>query len=303
MGNFEEFKASFGSLDDYLNKGYLNAGRPIPSNIPQLDQLLTGGFRSGLHILGGEPAAGKSALGLYIAMLTALSGTNVLYCSLEMSRYQCIERCASFWSLQTGMPFSSGNAWEHALKAREADKEARRQGKVEEYANYALEHDPVVVAAKRFDQECKSLAIADSEELHELKGIERTAAKGVQAGLELLIVDYLQYVSVDGVADEYTRVTKVSKHLNRLGVSLGIPVIALASCSRSNNGSKPNMHVFKGSGDIEYNALDCMLLTKDPDAPSTRQLHVVKNRNGGETTPDDCLYFGFDGAHNSFEPL
>lgn len=306
MTSFEQFKGQFGSIEDYLNRGYLNGGRPIPSNIPPLDNLLCGGFRSGLHVIGGEPAAGKSAFGLFVAMMSALSGANVMYCTLEMSRYQCIERCASFWSLETGLPFNGGRTWEYALKARERDRAARQQGRIEEYVKEAMSNDPVIVGVNRFAERCSSLVIADTEPLHDIAGIEQTTAAGVQAGLDMLIVDYLQFVSAGDIAEEYQRVSTVSKRLNRLGVTLNIPVIALASCARPNNKSTaqaPNMHVFKGSGDIEYHALSASIITVEPDEPSTRKLHVVKNRFGGLTSPSTCIQFSFDGAHNKFDLL
>lgn len=57
-GSWEAFRDSFGTTIDYLQSGYLNSGSPVPTNIAPLDELLCGGWRAGLHIIGGEPAAG-----------------------------------------------------------------------------------------------------------------------------------------------------------------------------------------------------------------------------------------------------
>lgn len=303
--SFEDFKNRFGSIEDYLNHDYLNGGRPIPSNIAPLDSVLSGGFRSGLHIIGGEPAAGKSAFGLFLSMMASIGGANVMYCTLEMSRGICIERCASFWSLETGLPFNGGRTWEYALKAREQNRKAKRQGKTEQYIKEAIQNDPVVAGTYKFAHECSSLVIADTEPLHEISGIEQAAAEGAKSGLDLLIVDYLQFVNLDGVLDEYTRVSSVSKRLNRLGVVLNIPVIALASNRRDESkGSKPpNMHMFKGSGDIEYHALSASIIAVDHEDPTTRSLHIVKNRFGRLTNPDSPIRFSFDGEHNKFDLL
>lgn len=293
---WDGYRDSFGGLGDYFRSHYLTAVPPMPSNIAPLDALLCGGFRPGLHVVGGEPAAGKSAFGLFLSMMAALSGGRVLYVSLEMSRGQCIERCASFASLSTGQPFRWGDVWRLALGARER---AERGG---ECIETCMAHDPVALALKALEERFAGLAIADGSTIADMADIERTAEDGRKSGLGLLVVDYLQYVSVDGITDEYARVSSASKRLNMLGVRLGLPVIALASCSRAGNakGKPPDMHSFKGSGDIEYHALSASVIERSPDDPDARRLHVVKNRFGGVTDPDSPIRLLFDGAHNSF---
>ena len=225
---WDGYRDSFGGLGDYFRSHYLTAVPPMPSNIAPLDALLCGGFRPGLHVVGGEPAAGKSAFGLFLSMMAALSGGRVLYVSLEMSRGQCIERCASFASLSTGQPFRWGDVWRLALGARERAEAGER-------IEQCVSHDPVALALKALEERFSGLAIADGSTIADMSDIERIAEDGRKSGLGLLVVDYLQYVSVDGMADEYTRVSEASKRLNMLGVRLGLPVIALASCSRAGN--------------------------------------------------------------------
>lgn len=302
-GSWEAFRDSFGTTIDYLQSGYLNSGSPVPTNIAPLDELLCGGWRAGLHIIGGEPAAGKSAFGLFSLMMASLSGTRSLYVSLEMGRGQCLSRCYSYASLTTGRPFRWGDTWMLARDARARRDDALRRGEAMEFAEEFMRSDPYAMAAKSFDERFGSMAVADSEALHEIGGIEQAARRGRASGLECVVVDYLQYIDVEGVTDEYARVSAASKRLNRLGVELGIPVVALASCSRSGNakGKAPTMHDFKGSGDIEYHALSASIIAKDPQDPRARLLHVVKNRFGGTTEPEQPIVFTFDGAHNSFE--
>ena len=71
--DWEAFRDSHGTRDEFIERDYLRAGTPVPSNILPLDDMLCGGFRPGLHVLGGEPGAGKSALGLFVSMMCALS--------------------------------------------------------------------------------------------------------------------------------------------------------------------------------------------------------------------------------------
>lgn len=301
-GEWEAFRDSFGTMQQHLDGGYLDCGSPVPTNVPPLDSLLCGGWRPGLHVVGGEPGAGKSAFGLFACMMTALSGTRCLYASLEMSRSQCLSRCLSYASLSTGHPFRWGDAWELAQAARARRDAAMRSGTVGEFPREFVESDPYAVASSEFLERFGTMAVADSDPLHEVGGLEEAARTGRRAGLELLVVDYLQFIDVEGIADEYARVSAASKRLNRLGVELGIPVIALASCSRSGNarGKAPTMHDFKGSGDIEYHALSASIIERDAQDASIRRLHVVKNRFGGVTDPESPIELEFDGAHNAF---
>lgn len=300
---WKSFRDSYGTVQSFLERGYLNSGSPVPSNIPPLDSLLCGGFRPGLHVLGGEPGSGKSALGLFISMMSALSGGRVMYVSLEMSRSQCMSRCLSYISLSTGSAFAWGDMWRLARDARRRRDVALGSGDLTGFASEFVASDPVAIAASSLDRRCPGLLIADSQDLGELSGTEAALSAGRECGLDLAVIDYLQYVEADGIVNEYDRVSTVSKRLNVLAVRLGIPILALASCSRagSRKPDAPDMHVFKGSGDIEYHALSAMLIDRDPQGSDLdRRLHVVKNRFGGVTDPATCIRLRFDGAHNAF---
>lgn len=299
---WEELRDSYGSPLRYLNDNYLNAGSPVPTNIPALDEILCGGLRPGMHVLGGEPGAGKSALGLFLSMTSAMAGANVFYASLEMGAGQCWDRCASCMSLTTGKPFRWGDTWALGAKARARQVNALRQGRVHEFVSHDLmEQDPMGMAVSALMERCPGLLIADSDTLHSIEDIEAAAAQAAPSGLSMLVVDYLQYVDAGDAASEYERVCTVSKRLNRLGVSLGIPVLALASMSRP--GAKqgaPSMHSYKGSGDVEYNALSAWIIERGPEDADVRRLHVVKNRFG-TVTGDAPVLLRFDGTHCSFE--
>lgn len=303
------FRDAHGTMGDFIEHGYLRTGTPVPSNIPQLDALLCGGFRPGLHVLGGEPGAGKSALGLFVSAMSALSGARVEYLSLEMSGAQCMARLLSLASLWTGAPFRWGDVHELAETAREklgevlSDWRGVDLARGDGYRFLVESGDPVAGACAELERKCPGLLVADSERVRDISGIEQELERGRACGLDFAVVDYLQYVCEEGTASEYDKVSSVSKRLNTLAVRLGMPVLALASLSRQGTkGGAPDMHMFKGSGDIEYHALSAMVIDRDPEGSDLeRRLHVVKNRFGGVTAPETCVRLRFDGAHNSFE--
>lgn len=302
------FHDSRSSVAGYIERGYLGSGTPVPSNIPPLDDALCGGFRPGLHVIGGEPGAGKSALGLFIAAMGALSGARIEYISLEMSHEQCMSRVLSLMSLGTDKPFRWGDVHFLADRAREGltqrlmDWRNMGEAGVSAYERLLDAGDPVATACRRLESKCMGLVVASGAGIGDISGIEGELAEARACGLDMAIVDYLQYVGVEGVAGEYDRVSTVSRRLNLLAVTLGLPVLALASCSRAGASKGPDMHAFKGSGDIEYHALSAMVIDRGPDCTEyERRLHVVKNRFGATTTPESCIRLRFDGAHNSFE--
>lgn len=299
--SWARYSASRGSMKGYLERDYLYSNSPVPTNIAPLDNVLCGGLRAGLHILGGEPGAGKSALGLFISVMCALSGAHVEYVSLEMSRSQCIDRCLSLISvIKGGTNFKWGDIPALAERARSVAAD----GPGSPISNLIEASDPVALACQAFERSCSGLVMSDAAQLYDISGIENELHEARNSGLDLAVIDYLQYISADGVTSEYERVSTVSRRLNMLAVSLDIPILALASCSREGNKSSraPDMHSFKGSGDIEYHALSAMIIGHSPKCSDLeREVHVVKNRFGSVTSPDAPIMLKFDGGHNLFE--
>lgn len=313
MSAWTELRDRFGGPLSFLQHGYLDVSQPVPTLIEPLDRNLSGGMLPGLHVLGGEPGSGKSALGLFIAFMAALSGANVMFASLEMGAAMCWARVASCASLTTGPPFGWSDVWVIGEEARRRQVDARRAGAVGEFVNgWLLESDPVGRSVSRLLDTCPGLVVADASKLPDLESIEGAAREAAGLGLSLLVVDYLQYVSMRDEAgrDEYSRVSAVSRRLSALGVSLDVPVLALASfnrgaaAGRSRKPAEPSertedMHGFRGSGSIEYDAVSAWVLTSDAEEEGMRRLHVVKNRAGALTGPGG-IPLRFDGAHNSF---
>lgn len=301
---WEEFRDGYGSYEDLLQRGYLDAPLPVPTGIGPLDAVLSGGMRCGLHTLGGEPGAGKSALSLFIAMQAALRGANAFFVSLEMQRVQCVARCASLLSLSgVRTPFRWADWEELGREARRGRDSASRAGTLRAFVDGFTRSDPVASAVYALKEACPGLCIADAPELHDLRELGRAVERAAGCGASLVVVDYLQNVSTGEQQTEYDRISGISRALNALGNCHGIPVLALSSMNRQSNAkTAPDMHGLRGSGQLEYDSVSSWVILKDgdprPDGSQPVALHVVKNRFGPSGA--EPLRFDFDGAHNNF---
>lgn len=76
-----------------------NTDRPpeilVKTGFEKLDETLKGGLTTGLHFLGAAPGTGKTALCLQMADQMAAAGIEVLFFSLEMSKYELGARSVS----------------------------------------------------------------------------------------------------------------------------------------------------------------------------------------------------------------
>ena len=295
---WEAFRDRFGTVGGFVQHGYLYAPEPLKTGITPFDAL-TGGIRPGVTVIGGEPGAGKSAMALQMAANVALAGSRVLYVSLEMDYQQCAARVASYASTTQGdplKPFSWSRAWETARAARHRIDQGTRDGRAQEVM-HELSHggDPVITAARFMAESMPGLAICADGSAADIERFEATAATACDLGARLVVLDYLQLLQAPGLSD-YERTGAVSKALTALATAHGVPFVVLSSLSRD-GGRSPDMHAYRGSGQIEYDAGLAVLLTKG-DGPGAVALHVVKNRHG--ECRADPYPLEFDGAHNRF---
>lgn len=306
VSGWDGFRDGFGTWDDFTERYYLRSASPAPTSLTPLDELLGGGMVPGIHVLGGEPGAGKSALALQVATLSAMAGRKVLYVSLEMSRGQCLSRCLSLVSDDTGHEFPWSAVPRMGRELRNRIEGVKRSGAdPAQVVREANESDPVCLAKRFLEEKCGGLAVADGAELSELSTLASTSAKAREAGMELLIIDYLQRLRTEALG-EYETVSSASKGLAGLAHSLDVPVLVLSSLNRqSNSNGSASMFGFKGSGQIEYDAESAWVLARDknrasPEGKRAVALHVVKNRHGALT--GEPIALSFDGAHNRLDP-
>ncbi|HDH45384.1 MAG TPA: hypothetical protein ENG66_08415 [Thermococcus sp.] len=259
--------------------------RPVyPTGIEEIDELLGGGYREGLHIIGGITSAGKTSLALRIAVNNAFEKRPVLYITYEMSQLELWARIisalvkdVSYLDIKQGnLPknFRSLAGWEN----------------IEKIAEYL----------KIVEGDCGM--INQYTTLYTVEEIEAEAKKiKIRSGIApLVIVDYIQRMPANEELkrkDIRERIDFIISSLQtRVARGIGCPVIALSSVSRSSyevkedTGIERKLSAFKESGGIEFTGYTVALLWQDTKAEEAEGVEenehiivfeVLKNRENG----------------------
>ena len=253
-----------------------------------LDGLL-GGMQAGeLHVLAARPSVGKTAfaLGVAVAAARAPERRRTLFCSLEMSKEQLAARLVALLGGLDGADYG---------KIVQAELTGAERAEIGDRA----------VAAGALP-----IAVDDTAamRLSELCAKARAAAADGRGAVGLVIVDYLQLVTVPNVRGNVPReqiVGQITRALKALAKELKAPVLALAQLNRgveTRADKRPSLADLRESGSIEQDADTVMVLhaperhglQKYPDGSSTAgvvELHLLKNRKGRT----GMVYFDFAG--------
>lgn len=207
----------------------------VPSGFEKIDKITSGWQESDLVILAARPGMGKTAFILSMARNMAVEQKiPVAVFSLEMSSVQLITRMISS---------ETGIASEKLRKANLQDHEWKQlYTKVK-----SLEDAPLYI------DDTPALSIFD------LRAKARRLVS--QHGVKLLVIDYLQLMTLGGGKSNGNReqeISTISRSLKSIAKELNIPVIALSQLSRAvetRGGSKrPLLSDLRESGAIEQDA-------------------------------------------------
>src|SRR5688572_7397499 len=258
--------AAYGRLD-YLHqhKGEISG---IRTGFADLDTLTSGLQKSDLVIVAARPSVGKTSLALNFTEHAAVQeGKSVGVFSLEMSKEQLVLRLLS--------------------SVANIDSQRLRTGFLEEMdftrlapAMNALAEAPIYI-----------------DDTPNISTMElRTKARRLQAeaGLDMLVVDYLQLMQSSTHARDANRVqevSEISRGLKSLARELNLPVIALSQLSRQpemRESKEPRLSDLRESGAIEQDADLVMFLWREKERGADDQdldgevinLQLAKHRNG-----------------------
>lgn len=179
----------------------------VPTGFKRLDTMTAGLQGGDLIILAARPSMGKTALALNIAQHVALRhGGSVGIFSLEMSTQQLIRRLMSAEAQVDNHKLATGFL---------SDKDL----------NDLLNALEVLATAKIFVDDSANPSLLEM----------RSKARRLQAehGLDLLIIDYLQLMSLGKFENRNLEIGAISRALKGLAKELDVPVMALSQLSRA----------------------------------------------------------------------
>lgn len=189
-------------------------------------------------VIGGVTGSGKSYLASNLAAESVLQGRKVGMVNFEMTqmavatRYLAILSGLPKWRLEMGKNFST----EHWLKAKKvADDLLSQSG---------------------------GAMVANESSVFSLADIEESYVRLVDAGVEQVIIDYAQLVTVNGAEGIYQRSEKVATRLRELTHEHPVQTIALSQFNReeAKRNKPPSIHGLMGGGIWEHAANQIWLL-------------------------------------------
>lgn len=228
-------------------------------------------------VIGGEPSAGKTALGLMLAYHMA-------------KKYR-----VGFFSLETGTRKLTARLVSAAIGINFNDI---KRGTMDEAAW-------LQVAQGGEDFTARGLTLIPAAGMTPTQIQAESRARGFQ----IIFVDYIQLVEPEGYprANTAQAIAGVSRSMHTFAQSTGTLVVELAQLSRpekSGGWRPPDMHSLKETGQLEQDADAIMLLYRpkpdgDLDPNKTRILKIAKQKEGRLGT----WPMAFDGTHQRFGPL
>lgn len=288
-----------GTFDGFLAYLRRNADRdPVPTGFPSLDKILNGGLVPGLYIMGAVSSLGKTALMVNIADNIAAAGTDVLYFSLEMSKYELMARSIS--RLSFSLAGKNKDNVDNAFSTFGVMFGAKQINEPGSLLKDAAEIYRQTVAPHIWYFEGVGSITVDEIRKAVRQHIAKTGRKPV------VFVDYLQIIAApDPRATDKHNTDVIVTTLKQMSRDEDIPVFCISSLNRMNYNEPVNMAAFKESGAIEYGSdvliglqlyglgwegseskdkhkarIQKLIEKAEKDDRISIQVRVLKNRNG-----------------------
>lgn len=255
----------------------------VSSGYSDLDKKTAGFQAADLVIVAARPSMGKTTFAMNLCEHAALTGDKpVLIFSLEMPAEQIIMR----------MLASLGRIDQTRIRTGQLDDE--------DWARMSSTMGMLLEKGKLFIDDSSGLTPT------EVRSRARRIARE-HGGISMIMIDYLQLMSVPGLADNRTlEIAEISRSLKSLAKELEVPVIALSQLNRSleqRADKRPINSDLRESGSIEQDADLIMFIYRDEvyheDTPEKGIAEIIigKQRNG----PIGKVRLTFQGQFSRFD--
>ncbi|MCO6321393.1 DnaB-like helicase C-terminal domain-containing protein [Staphylococcus epidermidis] len=281
---------------------------PTSTGFPLLDEVLSGGMREGLTVIGAISSLGKTTMAQQIADNVAQSGRDVLFISLEMARTELMSKSISRETL---------------IEVLENDGDIRNAKTsigitdASKHKNYSKDEKRLInTAIERYNEYAGHIYIVEAfgqigfQDVRELVKIhyEKTGKAPI------VVIDYLQIMKPDDPrATDKTNTDKAVNGLKQISRDFKTTIVAISSLNRESYNRPMSLTAFKESGAIEYSSdvligLDFTKMLENSNemdfeeekdkVPRNITLTILKNRNGRTGKRINYLY---DPRFNYFE--
>lgn len=253
---------SFSRIEEMAaNQGQLTG---LTTGFIDIDNKLSGMQKSDLILLAARPSMGKTALGVNIAVNSAIqTDSSVAIFSLEMSKEQLVQRMISSVSHVGLQNIISGRLTE------------------DEWIKIIDVMGPLSQAEIFIDD---TAGISLTEMMAKCRRLK------IEKGLDLIVIDYLQLMeSSSRQENRQQEISTISRGLKGLAKEMECPVIALSQLSRApelRSDHRPILSDLRESGAIEQDADVVMFLyrdeyyNEDSDKINIGEVIIAKHRNG-----------------------
>jgi replicative DNA helicase len=277
----EIVKRTFKQIDELSERKELVTG--VPTGFVEFDEMTSGLQRSDLVIVAARPAMGKTSFCMNIAQHVGMKTKGCVgVFSLEMSREQLVLR----------MLCGEARVDMHKLRS-----------------GFLSEKDWAKLVQAVADLSRAKVYIDDTPGISVMEMRAKARRLKLEAGLDLLVIDYLQLMQGRGRFENRTQeIGSISRALKGLAKELDIPVIALSQLSRApetRGGHRPQLSDLRESGALEQDADMVVFIyreeeyNKTPDNRGIAELIIGKQRNG----PTGSLKMAFIKEYTRFENL
>lgn len=212
-------------------------------------------------ILAARPSMWKTAFSLNLAQNIWFSWKSVAIFSLEMSKEQLTDRLIS------------SSVWINSWKL----------------AKWELEDEEFAKLWEAMEKLSKANIYIDDSALWGILDLKSKARRlKMEAGLDLIIIDYLQLMSNWNSLNRVQEISEISRWIKSLARELNIPIIALSQLSRaveSRTDKRPILSDLRESWSIEQDADIVMMLYREEyydeftDRKWIIDITIRKNRN------------------------
>ena len=282
------------NIANYLQNGFKNdltAFQTHSKCLTGFDYLdsQSGGLYSGFYVVGAISSLGKTTFVHQIADNLAEAGKYILYFSLEQTRLELVTKSLS-----------------RIIAKRHGTKDPVSSITIREGKYTPTQWEWIKEAVTEYQRIADKVTIIESTFNADIEFIKNTVADYIKVNRvrPVVIIDYLQIITVEGNGSDKQKIDSVVKGLKRIQSENNITLIAISSVNRSNYLTPVDFESFKESGIIEYSTdvvyglqLQCLsdpLFTKETGivekrkkiveaksaAPRKIELVCLKNRYG-----------------------